>query len=226
MKHNNFINYFTFNFSLYAPSEPLRDSLIFPINQKKLYSTVSLINKQTKSSMIIKDNKISFSIQQKPTLVFYIVKSDDISNKNDYDLPSINSSSRNTFNEHDFYTRLNISLKDKYYMYVDVFTKSQNLVFETDLIRILRHNPYLNMFYRKIEPSLLNSWIDENKLIEAFFLDDECTLHSIYTVEDKDNGINETMKSYYFKKQTLDIIDCLFKDKLVMNDVNVSQYYF
>ena len=185
-----------------------------------------MIANNLKTNMIIDNETASYSSINTPLIVFYIVRGIDISDENDLNLPSINNPLKGKINNYKLYNKLNIMLNDKEYVYVDVLDDNKNVVFATDIINILRYNPYLNLFYKKINTDLIENWISNDDLIEVFYLDDESNLQSVYSIIKNDNSLNYNVKTTYFKEQIMDILDNIYKDKLILDGTEVYSYNY
>lgn len=222
--YNNKTSYLTISFNLFSPGNHIK-SIFFPTINRQLYCTISLISSPSKTSIILDNNTISLSNDLEPILMFYVVKNEKKQqlsmNRQDQDIIEVEK-----YNEHQHYLKLKISSNDKMFLYVDIYNKSKNLIFETDLIRILRHNPYVNLFYRKVTCEDLSNWLANNQLVEIFCLDDENSLHSIYEIDHSDLGVQAVLPSTYFKKQALEIIDMIFQGNIIMSDVKISSFYY
>lgn len=227
MIYNNKNNYFNVSFSLYSIPHIYSNNLnIFPVVNKHIYCTLSMIANNLKTNMIIDNETASYSSINTPLIVFYIVRGIDISDENDLNLPSINNPLKGKINNYKLYNKLNIMLNDKEYVYVDVLDDNKNVVFATDIINILRYNPYLNLFYKKINTDLIENWISNDDLIEVFYLDDESNLQSVYSIIKNDNSLNYNVKTTYFKEQIMDILDNIYKDKLILDGTEVYSYNY
>lgn len=222
--YNNKTSYITISFNLFSPGNHYK-SIFFPTINRQLYCTISLISSPSNTSIILDNSTISLSNDLEPILMFYVVKNEKKQqlsmNRQDQDISEVEK-----YNEHQHYLKLKISSNDKMFLYVDIYNKSKNLIFETDLIRIFRHNPYVNLFYRKVTSEDLSYWIANDQLVESFCFDDENSLHSIYKIEHSEIAKETSLPSTYFKKQALEIIDMIFQESLIMTDVKISSFYY
>jgi hypothetical protein len=145
----------------------------------------------------------------------------------------------------------------KYFLFIDKISKSENTIFETGIINILRANPYLMLIFRKVKADIIRQWIKNDDLVEIFCLDNDNTIHSVYRlkelslksdvgISDQNNSLSinnfdylknnidkkfgitldKELNSTFFKNQLLDILQKLFKEQIIVNNVIVSEYKY
>ncbi len=226
---NGYTDFFNINFHIFTRPQLICENNYTPFFNKFMISNITLVSKRWNINMYIYNNHMWFDNKMLPVKIYYIVKNRE-----------------NKSNE-----------LSKYFLFIDKISKSENTIFETGIINILRANPYLMLIFRKVKADIIRQWIKNDDLVEIFCLDNDNTIHSVYRlkelslksdvgISDQNNSLSinnfdylknnidkkfgitldKELNSTFFKNQLLDILQKLFKEQIIVNNVIVSEYKY
>lgn len=118
--------------------------------------------------------------------------------------------------------------EDHYIVYLDNISNQVKSTFESDIFQVIKENSRITTVFANISYDYLNNLIKTNNLLEAFTLDSDNTIHSIYSItyyEDNNTKRNYELKTT-FKNQLLALLDKLFKEEIVNHNINISEYKY
>ena len=118
-----------------------------------------------------------------------------------------------------------IKSEGKMILFINTEEQSQNIIFETDLIKLLRMNPYFDLYYKKVDALTIQTWIENESLIEIFCLNDQSSLHSIQQIQVSDEKtIN--LSNFVIKSQLLELVKLIFEEKVIVDDVDIDIFKY
>lgn len=120
------------------------------------------------------------------------------------------------------------NVKDHYIVYLDNISNQVNSSLESDIYQLIKENKQITNVFANISFDYLLNLIKTNNLLEAFTLDTDNTIHSIYSITyfgESETKINYELKTL-LKNQLLNMLDKLFKEEIVDFKMNITEHKY
>jgi len=179
--YNGYTDFYNINFHIYSKPRLFggSDSRLTPFFGQNMIANITLVSKKWNTHLYLGNDVMWFTNKFFPVKVYYIVK-----NKLSNLTPNVETKGRNSESCNKTVDSL---IEPPYIMYVDNLSSSGNAIFETDIIKILRKNPYIKLYYRKVSSDIVKDWLNNEELVEIFTLGNDNTVHSVYQVNEVDS---------------------------------------